>query len=68
MDTTTTSEKLSYACPCGKTHQATLWAAAHWGEQLMHKCDVCGRTNTIRGGKVLKSKTPRKESEHAQKT
>ena len=66
-DSAVESDELAYTCPCGKTHQAGFWAAAHWGETLVHQCDACGRRNTIRGGKVKRSSKPKisKEQEDA---
>lgn len=51
---------LTYQCPCGVVHKATSWAAAHWDEVLTTTCDDCGAENTIRRGRVIVSKKPRK--------
>lgn len=55
--------KLTYLCPCGVSHLAGAWAAAHWSEELTHTCDACGRLNTIRNGWVLRSKKPRQRQQ-----
>lgn len=53
--------ELGYTCPCGKYHQASAWAAAHWYIRLKHTCDTCRRINDIKSGIVLKSKLPKEK-------
>jgi len=47
---------VGYTCKCGQYHPAGSYGAAHWQERLLHTCDNCGRQNTIKAGRILKSK------------
>lgn len=47
------SDELGYTCSCGHFNKAGMWAAAHWSEVLMHKCEGCKMTNFIKEGEVV---------------
>lgn len=41
-----------WRCQCGREHKFGGYAAAHWDEPLMHKCD-CGASRTFFSGEVI---------------
>lgn len=52
--------ELAYTCPCGTTHAASIWAAAHWQEPMVHTCPACARKNYLHRGSVYHSVEPGK--------
>lgn len=43
-----------WLCECGKSHVLSgLYLAAHWGLELVHVCDECGRRHIVKSGKIF---------------
>lgn len=42
----------TWYCPCGAVHEFGVYAAAHWHEELDHKCS-CGTERTFLEGCVV---------------
>lgn len=46
--------KLGYTCQCGHWNPcASGWGAAHWHEELLHRCEGCHIRMVIKDGNCL---------------
>ncbi len=57
---TTEAEELAkgYSCECGAWHRFPAYVYAHWDIGVNHKCDSCGRENSLLKGAVIHSEVP----------